>query len=114
MAKYNEHSFEKLTNITISIPVTLYIKSFFFETAIGANFSIGKQVVNDTSTYYSRDSDEFIQFEKSTQNFDDILFSFSDLIIYSLGYQLNHFQFMITGRSLFSVGIEIRYLYWKK
>lgn len=114
MAKYIEHSFEKSTNISISIPVRLYVNSFFLETAIGANFSIGKQTINDTTTYYSRHLEGFVPFDTNTCHLEGNVFSFTNIIIYSLGYQLNHFQFMITGRGLFSVGFEIRYLYWKK
>lgn len=114
LAEENKYYHCKSTNITVSIPVTLYIKSFFLETAIGVKMEIGKEILRDTIICSSRGPDGYTPFDKRTENFDGRFLSIYSNIIYSLGYQFNHFQFMLTGRDLFSVGFEIRYLYWKK
>ena len=113
LAEENKYYNYKSTNITVSIPFTLYIKSFFLETAIGAKMEIGKEIHRDTTICSSRGPDGFMPFDKRTESFNGRFLSIYSNIIYSLGYQFNHFQFMITGKDLFSVGFEIRYLYWK-
>lgn len=104
----------KSSILSVSLPITIYINSFFLETAIGASFYIDRSIHNDTTIDYINSPQGYVQFDKKTEHFVYKNSYFSSLVTYSIGYQWNHFQFMITGKDFLSVGFEIRCLYWKR
>jgi hypothetical protein len=94
-----------------SVPISLFINSFFVEIAPEVDFDFSKYSSLDTTIWYSKNNRTFVPYDTVYDNPNSLGTVIDTWFNYSIGYQWNRIQLKLTGKGFYWIGLSIRYLF---